>query len=175
MTSASHKPVTAQHQLGEFIVIFQHTETSINELLVLLSQADDEAIRILVNELEYSQRLKTVDVLFSRFVDLRRNPDLLAKAAFHKLIVELDKLGERRNELVHSTYMKWIDVAGDVGLFRQNSKLRGGKGIREQKEEELLPGTFNKDIERLDIALQELGKFRLRIIDWICPDEYSSS
>lgn len=175
MTSVLHNPVTAQHQLGEFIVLFQHAETSINELLVLLSQADDEAIRILVNELGYSQRLKTVDVLFSRFVDLRRNPDLPGKAAFHELIVELGKLGERRNELVHSTYMTWIDVAGDVGLFRQNSKLRGGKGIREQEEEELLPGTFNMDIERLDIALQELGKFRLKIIDWIYPDDNSAS
>ena len=175
MISASHKPVTAQHQLGEFIVLFQHAETSINELLVLLAQADDEAIRILVNELRYSQRLKTVEVLFSRFVDIRRTPDLTAKATFHELMVELGKLGERRNELVHSTYMIWTDVAGDVGLFRQNSKLRGGKGIREQEEEELLPDAFNEDIERLDVALQELGKFRLRIIDWICPDENPSS
>jgi hypothetical protein len=175
VTSVSHNPVTAQHQLGEYIVLFQHAETSINELLVLLAQADDEAIRILVNELGYSQRLKTVDVLFSRFVDLRRNPDLPAKAAFHKLMVELDKLGRRRNELVHSTYMTWIDVAGDVGLFRQNSRLRGSTGIREEEAEELLPDAFNNDIERLDAALQELGQFRLEIIDWICPDENSSS
>lgn len=175
MTSASHNPVTAQHQPGEFIVLFQHAETSINELLVLLSRADDEAIRILVNELGYSQRLKTVDVLFSRFVDLRCDPDLPPKAAFHKLMVELAILGERRNKLVHSTYMTWIDVAGDVGLFRQNSRLRDSTGILEQKEEELLPDAFNKDIERLDIALQELGKFRLRIIDWIYPDEHSLS
>lgn len=175
MTSASHNRVTAQHQLGEFIVLFQHAETSINELLVLLTQADDEAVRILVNELGYSQRLKTVDVLFSRFVDLRRNPDLSAKAAFHKLMVELDNLGRRRNELVHSTYMTWVDVAGDVGLFRQNSRLRARTGIREQEEEELLPDAFINDIERLDVALQELGKFRFKIIDWICPDENSSS
>ncbi len=175
MTSPSHNPVTAQHQLGEFIVLFQHAETSINELLVLLSQADDEAIRILVNELGYSQRLKTVDVLFSRFVDLRRNPDLPAKAAFHELMVELGELGARRNKLVHSTYMTWIDAAGAVGLFRQNSRLRDSKGTREQEEEELLPDAFNKDIESLYVALQELGKFRLKIIDWICPDENSSS
>ena len=153
--------------MAEFIVLFQHAEASINELLVLLAQADDEAIRILVNELGYSQRLKTVDVLFSRFVDLP------AKAAFHKLMVELGELGRRRNELVHSAYMTWIDVAGDVGLFRQNSMLRSSKGIREKEEEELLPDAFNNDIERLDVVLQELGKFRLMIIDWNYPDEHS--
>lgn len=175
MTSASYNPVTAQHQLGEFIVLFQHAEASINELLVLLSRVADKAMRIHVRELGYSQRLKTVDALFSRLVDLQRNPDLPAKAAFHKLMVLLGELGRRRNELVHSTYMTLIDVAGDVGLFRQNSRLRDSKGIREQKEEELLPDAFNKDIESLDIALQELGKFRLKIIDWIYPGEIAPS
>ena len=77
---------TAYHQIGKFIVYFQHVEAAINEILVLLANADDEAVRILVNELEYSKRLKTADVMLARFVDLQRAPDLSAKVEVHKLI-----------------------------------------------------------------------------------------
>lgn len=161
---------TAYHQIGKFIVYFQHVEAAINEILVLLANADDEAVRILVNELEYSKRLKTTDVMLARFVDLQRDPDLSAKADFHKLMNELGTLGERRNDLVHSKYTQWLNVEGALGLIRQNSKLRGSKGIREEDEEELLPEAFNADFERLDSALQKLEVFRLKVIDWLYPD-----
>lgn len=164
---------TAYHQIGKFIVDFQHAEAAINEILVLLAKADDEAVRILVNELEFSQRLKTAEVLLARFVDIQREPDLPAKAEFHKLMVELRKLGERRNDLVHSKYMSWVNVEGAAGLIRQNSKLRASKGVREENEEELLPEAFSADFRRLASALQALEAFRLKVIDWLSPDVQS--
>ena len=161
---------TAYHQIGKFIVYFQHAEAAIDEILVLLANADDEAVRILVNELEYAQRLKTVDVMLARFVDLQPEPDLSAKADFHKLMGELGRLGERRNDLVHSKYTSWFNIEGAPGLIRQNSKLRASKGIREEAEEKLLPETFNGDLERIASALKELEAFRLKVIDWLYPD-----
>ncbi|MBP6368059.1 MAG: hypothetical protein KBA82_12500 [Nitrosomonas sp.] len=65
----------AFHKLGQFMVYFQHLEHTINELLVLMAGADEENVCILIHELEYSKRLKTTDVLFARFVDLRSNTD----------------------------------------------------------------------------------------------------
>lgn len=160
---------TAYHQIGKFIVYFQHAEAAINEILVLMANVDNEAVNILVNELGYAQRLKTAEVLFARFVDLH---DLAAKAAFHKLMGDLNKLGERRNDLVHSKYTPWVNVTGSAGLIRENSKLRAGKGIRELEEEELLPDAFDADFKRLDDALQELERFRLNIINCIFPDAH---
>lgn len=159
---------TAYHELGRFIVSFQHAEAVLTELLVLMANADDEAVRILVNELEYSQRVNTTDVLFARFVDLLRNPDQAAKAEFHSLMVQLAKLGERRNEFVHSKYALWINLEGASGLLRENSRLRASKGMREEQEEELLPQALSEDFQRLSAALQELERFRLKIIDWLC-------
>ena len=161
---------TAYHQLGKFIVTFQHAEAAINEILLLLAKSDDEAVLILVNELAYAQRIQTADVMFARFFDLRGEPNNPAKAEFHKLMIKLRNLGERRNVLVHSKYTHWINVAGSAGLIRENSKLRAGKGIREQDEEELLPEAFNADLELLTNALQGLEEFRLKIIDWLYPD-----
>jgi len=89
---------TAYHQLGRFIVAFQHLEGAVNDLLELMADTDGEVVRILANDLEYSKRLNTADVLFARFVDLRNNTDLQAKADFHKLVVDLRDLGERRND-----------------------------------------------------------------------------
>jgi hypothetical protein len=165
-----NKP-TAYHQIGQFIVFFQHVESALTELLVLMSQADDEAIRILVNELKYAQRVKTTGVLFARFVDLQRKPDPVAKDEFSKLMSELLELGERRNELVHSKYTLWFNVQGAAGVLRENSKLRASKGVREIEEEKLLPEAFSDDLKRLSNALNALERFRLKVIDWRYPDE----
>ncbi|MEF2270211.1 hypothetical protein V3C40_25805 [Janthinobacterium sp. LS2A] len=162
--------VTAYHQLGRFVVLFQHLEESVNNLLELLADTDGEIVRILVNELEYSKRLKTLDALFARFIDLRKNTDPLAKTEFHKLVVELGKLGERRNELVHSKYNPWINFHGREGLLRTNSKLRGSSGEREIKEEELQPEAFDSDLLNLSATAQSLEAFRIKVIDWLCPD-----
>ena len=162
---------TAYHQLGRFIVAFQHLEGAVNDLLELMADTDGEVVRILANDLEYSKRLNTADVLFARFVDLRKNTDQEAKADFHKLVVELRDLGERRNELVHSHYNAWINVHGKEGLLRTNSKLRGNKGEREEKEEELQPDAFNHDLECLNAAAARLEAFRLRVIDWLYPND----
>ena len=161
---------SAYHQLGTFIVAFQHAEETINEIIIRLANTDDEAVRILINELDYSQRLKTADVMFARFADLRREPDTSAKDEFHKLMDKLARLGARRNDLAHSKYTPWIHISGTEGLIRQNSKLRTRKGIREQDEEELLPEAFIADLKQLAEARQELETFRLKVIDWLYPD-----
>ena len=162
---------TAYHQLGRFVVDFQHLEDSVNDILVLLANTDDAVVRILANDLEYGKRLNTADVLFARFVDLRNNTRVAAKAEFHKLMVELRDLGERRNDLVHSRYNPWLNVDGKEGLLRRNSKLRGSKGEREETEEELQPQAFDGDLQRLSVAGAALEKFRLEVIDWLHPEE----
>ncbi|MDA0738386.1 MAG: hypothetical protein O2999_11325 [Nitrospirae bacterium] len=157
-------------QLGLFIVQFQNAETALTELLTLMAGTDDEAVLILVNELEYSQRVKTTDVMFARFIDLHRDTDKTVKQEFHRLMVELLRLGERRNEMVHSRYWDWQNIEGSMGLLRQNSKLRASRGTRDEHEEELLPEAFDKDLESLSKALGGLEHFRLRVIDWLYPD-----
>lgn len=160
---------TAYHQLGRFIVAFQQLEGAVNDILELLSGGDCEATRILANDLEYGKRLNTTDVLFARFVDIRTNTNAASKAQFHKLMVDLRELGERRNDMVHSRYHPWVDVHGNEGLLRRNSKLRGKAGEREESEEELQPDAFDADLERLSQAAARLEEFRLKIIDWLYP------
>ena len=88
-------------------------------------------------------------------------------------MVELGKLGERRNNLVHSKYTMWRNVHGADGLIRQNSNLRASKGFREEAEEEMLPESFNPDLERLELALREMETFRMTIINWLYPDVHA--
>lgn len=157
---------TTYHQIGQFIGHFQYAEEKINGIITLLAQADDEMIRILINDLSFAQRLKAADVALARTVDLHRDPDTKAKEEFHSLMTELSKLSERRNDLVHSQYSTWLNIEGQEGLIRENSRLRGKQGVREVTEEELLPESLTADIEQIEKALKELEAFRLRIIDW---------
>lgn len=166
-----HNP-DAYHLLGKFIVTFQHLEDCVKEVICLLVQAKDEEItRILMNELDNSARLSTVDVLFQRFTSVRVGDFSTENADFHKLIVDVKDLGTRRNELVHSNYFDWTNIDGALGLLRRNSKLRGRKGEREESEEELLPEDLWKDLGKLNNAYGQLEKYRLKIIEWLHPIE----
>lgn len=159
------------HQLGRVIALFQFIEREINEIILRLANTDDEMVLILVNELEYFKRLKTADVLFSRYVDVYQPDETEAKSKFHKLIIKLTKLGERRNDLVHSSYIPWYDAEGFKGLIRENTKLSGGKGVREELEEEILPGSLDQDLKKISVTFDELNDFRLQIIEWQYPIE----
>lgn len=75
-------------------------------------------------------------------------------------MVELGKLGELRNQIAHSKYSTWINLSGDVGLIRENSKLRAKEGIRETIEEELLPESFDTYIEQLESKLRAIESYR---------------
>ncbi len=147
--------------------MFQHAEAALTELMVLLARADDEFTRILANELEFTKRAKTTDVMFARFIDLQRKPDTAAKTDFHKLMVELLSLAERRNDIVHSKYTPWTNIEGAHGLVRENSKLKASKGLRDVESEDLLPEAFQSDFDRLYASLVALEAFRLKCINWV--------
>lgn len=160
------------HLLGKFVVTFQHLEDCVKEVISLLVQAkDEEMTMILMNELDNSARLRTVDVLFQRFTSVMVGDFKGENADFHKLISELKDLGTRRNDIVHSNYFDWTNADGASGLLRRNSKLRGGKGEREESEEELRPENLWKDLANLNNAYGRLEKYRLKIIEWVYPIE----
>lgn len=158
-------------QLGRFVVQFQHVESALTELLILMAHTDYEVARILINELGYSQRVNTMNVLFARFIDVRQITDQTIKKEFDELMKKLHELGARRNAMVHSHYWDWKNVEGSTGLLRQNSRLKTKKGMREEQEEELLPQDFEDDFKGLSDAQQKLEYFRLKIIDWQLPNE----
>jgi hypothetical protein len=163
---------SAYHQLGSFVVQFQRIERNLCDVIRLLVVArDEEMVNILMQELDNSKRLRTADVLFSRFLDVRNGDYTEQKKQFHSLITKLQKLAERRNSIVHSYYHDWKDVDGNEGLLRQQSKLRAKQGILEENEEGLLPKSFEQDFETLQASASELESFRLKVIEWRYPDE----
>ena len=152
-------------QIGHFVVRFQQVEEQLTDLLELttvtktenqtialngLIHADEELVRILKNERQYSKRVNATETRFARFVDLLPAPDQSAKQRFHGLMEELRKLGKRRNEIVHSTYTSFISVEGQFGLRRKVSKQP------EVREEDILPESLAGDLKRLDAAYQSL-------------------
>ena len=156
-------------ELGQFVVTFQAIEAHLTEVIVLFTGADDEHVHALVAELEYNSRLRAADVIFARFVGLTRGADTSAPLAFHKLMSDLQKLGERRNSLIHSHYNILVGSAGALGLARRNRKLRPSKGIQEHEAEDLMQNSLSEDLRRLGDALARLEQFRLKAIEWKYP------
>lgn len=156
-------------EIGQFVVTFQAIEAHLSEVIVALTGADDEYVYVLLSELEYNSRARAADVIFTRFVALSATADPASPAIFHKLMVVLQKLGERRNELVHSNYHFLVATDGTKGLARSNFRLRPSKGTRERQDEDLFHGSLSVDQERLGEALSQLEAFRLKIIQWKYP------
>ncbi|MFZ5569770.1 MAG: hypothetical protein ACOZF0_05170 [Thermodesulfobacteriota bacterium] len=156
------------HQLGKFIVDFQGLEAQITDIVLLIVKGNSEFVRILIRQHEFSNLIKTTDVLFSRYVD-ERAIDNSEKAKFHNIIVECLKLAEIRNNLVHSQYFDLVDGDETVALVRENSKLSGGKGARIEESEDMTEVNFKEYFKRINDAINELEAFRLKIIDWHYP------
>ena len=155
---------SAFSDLGNFIVSFQAVEAHVVEVIAELTGGDKENVHALVTELEYNSRLRAADVMYSRFASERKAIDNIATPkAFHTLMVELQKLGERRNTLVHSNYSFLISGGGLMGLGRKNRKLRPSRGVQELESEYLVDKSLDKDIQRLTVALHELETIRQQI------------
>ena len=163
---------TTYDQLGRFIVKFQRLERQVVELTELLAGDQPVITAILTAELDFSKRVKTVDVLYSYFVELRVNSKMeSSKKAFHKLCSTLLELAGRRNELVHSVFTPWLSVQGMPGLIRENARLSSSKGALVEIEEELLPDSLDAEIVNLSCVSVELEEYRVKIIDMLYPSE----
>ena len=163
---------TEFHQLGYFIYLFQIVERQIEEIIVLLADSDDEMVGIIMSELGLSEKLKVIDVMFARFIDVKKI-DSNAKKDFHGKIEEVIDLSKRRNDIVHSKYRSLLNVDGDIGLLRENSKLKPSKGIRQEVKEELMPEDFSDDLKLINSSMNDLEAYRLKIIDWMYPDVHA--
>ncbi|RVU47061.1 hypothetical protein [Rubrivivax rivuli] len=164
-------PEVALQRVGSFIVQFQQLEAQVNEIIVLLAGGNEEVTRILINELEFSKRLKTADVLHGYFFSLRGREHTTFRSDFHTLATNLERISQRRNELVHSSYHYWITHEKKLGLIRKNSRLRGAKGILEQVEEELLPESFEQDLEKVNDLSIQLEQCRQDLTSIIYADD----
>jgi hypothetical protein len=162
---------TALHQLGLYVVKFQAIEELLNNVIALIANSDEESVAILISGLEFNKRTKVADVLFARFLGLRVGKDDGERATFHSVMTKLEKLAERRNDLVHSTYNNLYHVDGSLGLLRKNSKLRSSAGRREETVEQLKAESFNADFAQLAAAEDALEALRMKIINWRHPIE----
>jgi hypothetical protein len=158
-------PPTALHQLGTFVVYFQHVEAAINELIALLSEADEDVVEILIDSLGYAERVRTADALVARIERIAGRPEGEWRKEFHSLCERLNKLGSRRNHFVHSRWFHWTNVEGNIGLLRRNARVRRRSAAVEETEEELQPEAFEADLKELTSVLQQLGAFRLQVLD----------
>lgn len=157
---------TAFHQLGRFIVMFQNLEAGINEFIYLITDvADDPAVA----GLTFTKRLDATDELFADFIEAQGDSDHCVKAEFSHLVRELKALTDRRNVLVHSRFSRWLNVEGREGLLRTSTRINGSKR-KNDDEEELQPEAFDGDLGRLQVASEDLNRFRLRVIDLLYPD-----
>lgn len=162
--------LTTYHQLGRVVVSFQHVDHALAEVILLLAGGDEETVRILIHDLGYMQRVRAASTLFTRFVDLRSGLPADAKQDFYALLALLEKLGQRRNELVHSRYVNWRPLGGGEALLRTKARRPQRGPATEIAEEEMLVNSFEGDLLELGKALMLLENARLNIVDWLYPE-----
>ena len=158
-------------ELGQFLVVFQTIEAAVTDLIEAVIDADSEYVHALTAELEYSSKLRALDVIFSRYAQIHGITAESPHPKFHKLMTKLLKLAERRNEIVHSFYNLLITVDGELALTRRPTKLRPSKGERHDPPEDILPGALAAESKNMRDDLLEIEEFRMLILDTRYPPE----
>jgi len=158
-------------ELGHFLVVFQAIEAAVTDLIEFVIDADPEYVHALAAELEYSSKLRALDVIFARYAQIHNLATQAPHPEFHKLMSKLLKLAERRNEIVHSFYNLLITVDGTLALTRRPTKLRPSKGERHDPPEDILPGALAVETKIMQDCLIEIEKFRTLVLDTRYPQE----
>ena len=143
------------------------------ELTVQVANSDPEHISTLTAELEFNSKARALDVIYTRFAQIYGLTDQAPHPEFHQLVVRIQKLAARRNELVHSYYHLLITVDGGLALARTPTTLKPSEGLRERPEEDILPQRLEGEINEMEQIIAELEMFRLAAIDAIYPDNDS--
>ena len=158
------------HQLGKFVVLFQRLESSLIEIIDLIAD-EDCAVEILPAETEYRRLVESTEVIFSRFVDLMRQPDLEAKTRFHHLMQQCLDIGVLRNRLIHSTYALLERPRDAVAPVPAKGTLKfKGTWRRESAGGNLPLESFEPYFEQLAKVLAQIESFRLQVIAWKYPE-----
>ncbi len=157
-------------ELGKFVVLFQTLDNAVNEIIYQISDTKVYVAETFITKTEFTAKMEVADVIFSHYVDITANTDSKSKKEFHSLMNKCKKIGQERNVVVHSVYYPLTKVDGSKRLIQQNPRLKfkdGSKISVNDKELSL------EDFENLNIkithALEELEKFRLKLIDWEYP------
>lgn len=158
-------------ELGHFVFVFQAIEAAVTDLIEFVIDADPEYVHALAAELEYSAKVRALDVIFARYAQIHGLATEVPHPDFHKLMSKLLRLAERRNEIVHSFYNLLITVDGTLALMRRPTKLRPSKGERHDPPEDILPGALAAETGSMQEYLQELEKYRTVVLDARYPPE----
>ncbi|MBL8039317.1 MAG: hypothetical protein JNN16_17615 [Nitrospira sp.] len=158
-------------ELGKFVVDFQAVEAALVDLIIRLTDSDCEYIAALTAELEFNSKARALDIIFGRFSQLHGLTNKSPHPEFHKLMVRVQKLATRRNEIVHSFYNFFVNVDGEVGIRRTPTKLKPSEGIRQQQQEDILAEQLQVEVTEIKSLLSDLEFYRLEVIDLLNPIE----
>ncbi len=163
-------PDALHSRLGHFVLMFQEVEAAMVELIVQLTNSDQEYVATLTAELEFNAKARALDVIYTRFAQIHSIWDQAPHPQFHSLAGRIQKLVMRRNDLVHSFYHLLITVDGTVALERKPKKLKPSEGLREQAPERILLSRLEEDLSEMKKILAELEVYRLSAIDALNPE-----
>jgi hypothetical protein len=162
---------TAHHQqLGKFENLVQGLESSLIGIICAIS-GEDYAAEILPAETKYRRLVGSADAVFSHFVDLLHQPDLEAKARFHKLMERCLDIGVFRDRRNHSQYAL-LRRAGNVVAPVQEKAALGctGDSPRQLTGEDLSVESFEPYFQKITKVIAELESFSLQVVKWKCRD-----
>ena len=153
-------------QLGTFVVLFQSLESSLVEIISVVSDKDC-AVETLPAETKYRRLVGSAEIIVSHFVDLLRGPDLEAKTRFHLLMKRCLDIGLLRNRLVHSRYAI-LSTAGNAFApvnEKSTAKFSGGSGKQVIAQDPSVE-SFEPYLKKIAEVLAELEAFRLQVAEW---------
>jgi len=157
-------------ELGNFIVLFQTMDNAVNDVIYHISGNKGFVAEAFITKTEFTSKMEIADVIFSHFIDTTTDTDEEAKGEFHSLMNRCKKIGTERNVIVHSIYYPLTKVDGSEQLIQKNPRLKfkGGPHISDN-DKELAIEDFEQINKKITEVIEEIDKFRLKLIAWKYP------
>lgn len=153
-------------EFGRFLIAWSVLEAEIEALLLDLLRADlTVGMKVAASHMTMG-KLKLAKTLFS---ELRGDDPILGlsadrEAQFDRLVTGVEKMNERRNEIVHGRPAP-LESDPPIDLW---IKWSGGKGGLKAAAMKIGPGMFEKDLAKIKSLAEDLAALRNRLSRALC-------
>lgn len=151
--------------IGKYIILFQQLEAKIDTIFLLFSRDSFSFGQIIRSQLSNREKIEAISTYVNENISSHKDEfsiDWLK--GFNDLIGRIKSISERRNKIVHSTYLyDFLNIGHPIMI--SNKKLK--RSELKFDNEDFNPKDFDEYIYSISSAYYEMNFIHVQLIHWI--------
>jgi hypothetical protein len=151
--------------VGEYVILFQQLEAKIDTIFLLFTRDCFKFGQIVLSRLSNREKLEAISVYVNENVSPHEDEFSVSwLKSFNALVGEIKSISERRNRIVHSSYLyDFLKIGHPIMI--SNRKLK--RSELKFENEDFNTDDFNEYIYSVSSAYYELNFVHVQLIHWV--------